>query len=383
MRRNFTPIKFDGNRELEDVYISFMVISMLKQPISKDSKIVLSSFPRGVALLDLIDRLDIFIDYPEPKEQHVIQQTAITLRFAKWALRYNAIDFEDIRFPLLAPLLVMAQRMDPGKPFEILLRTVIVFVLGLGSSQDSTWETRFPIFTGSCVGKNKLLLNKEQPVSFVPAVGHAGLSRKSDTFFFQSLLRNQSEIWRHKMHSSDWPAAFRFLIKPSSVIHPGPQSASPHILFSGLSSEKAIAAWALKQNSKENLITWSIIQEEITKATPLLDVKDVCLVITMLHLGIQIQKAMQSSDKILLSEGSWSYIPSSMALEKQAGQRASVLTVPSRMEVRILGPNGLEKLIGSSNTAALESLCTSRQNDPGLFISALNILPPFPTNPAR
>ena len=139
----------------------------------------------------------------------------------------------------------------------------------------------------------------------------------------------------------------------------------------------------MKQNSLANSISWAIIQNEITKAAPLLAVKNVCLVITALHLGQEVLDVMGTKSRrtssLFLASGNWTVRNGALQQVKpstRAGRNKNLvkLRIPDRLELLILGQEDLKSLVGEDNLLALQQLVTDRRKSiPSLFQSILEI----------
>jgi hypothetical protein len=175
------------------------------------------------------------------------------------------------------------------------------------------------------------------------------------------------------MNPKDWRAAFDYLILPSSVVQPAPISDSPDLLINGLDDE-AVVAWAVKHNSPtdKDVVSWENIQVEIYKAEPLLDVKNVCLVISALNLCEEVQNVLDrcKSGSMLLGSGEWKLSPQSWTLSTVAG--VLKLKIQPKMQVLLLGSVALRSFIGHQSMRALHLLCDEqRRKYASLYVAAL------------
>ena len=371
---------FIGDRHLEvlEIYVALMAISLLKQPMLPHESVFMTGSSSAIHLLQLLDHLKLCIERPE--RSGVSNQDMLCFRFSEWSLRRIREQFllPDLRFALLAPVLRAAAALDGCPPFELILRISLVSAMGLAASSTDRWADRFPVFANTLVAENSLRLSRSKPVSLVPAVDQAIAPIQSETDVIER-FGSESQVWRRKMSSRDWPRAFCELVGPSSIVQPPPGSASPDLIFSGLDTETSMTAWAIKYNTESDPVTFAVVQEEVHKAASLLEVKDVCLVIAAMHLDTEIRGALASlrSNRLLL----WGHIglTGEGVLVDRPRASESRVRIPDGMNVLVLGSKALGSVVGHANLAALGSLGDVRQRGQlRLYIEALQPPPPPP-----
>jgi hypothetical protein len=372
---------------LQELYLAFMMLAVFKVSIYSCSEVTLTlKADNKISILDSIEAMNVAIDYPQ--EQGVsssgisgARKNLIQLRFPSWTLRRGLERgfIDDVRFALLSPLLPMADVLDSGTPFEWILKILLVFSLGRASCspEQGTWANYFPGFKASSMGSILSKINFNQPMSFVPAVGFLNTTSMEKSIF-QEGSASQTTIWEMKMNPKDWKLAFRILVQPYSFVLPGPQSASPDFIYNGATTDSVITAWAIKQNSAGDSISWATIQDEVGKASWLLQVKDVCLVITALHIGKEVEDsiAASGSSSLHLSSGHWSVEVGEIRLNASPDSREQngvKLTIPHRMDLLILGKQDLSLLLGEDNVHALHELVKKRKCTPSSFLSILQM----------
>ena len=389
VRKYVIPMHNRMDIELQTAYLVLMMVSLFKQSVPSDSELTIGCGEK-FSILDVVEKLDIAIDYVHESEQAVSStksgESLIVFRFSKWVLRrvHEMGYIEDVRFGLLTRLLPMADLLDTGAPFEWILRVALVMSLGrVTRTQGScTWNDIFPFFGESLAGSVTFKIDYDQPLCFVPAVGLSNISLLPDSLF-DECCASPVTTWERKMSPRDLLRAFGKIVRPFSFVLPAPQSASPDLIFNGAPTDTMLIGWAVKQNSLANAISWAIIQNEITKAAPLLAVKNVCLVITALHLGQEVLDVMgtksRRSSSLFLASGNWTVRNGALQQVKpnmRGGRNKHLvkLRIPDRLELLILGQEDLKSLVGEDILLALQQLVADRRKSiPSLFQSILEI----------
>ena len=63
------PTRLGGDSEMMDIYVSFMVIAMLRQPLNLNACVPYTCFPNGINVLHLTEKWDIAIDLPVDEKE--------------------------------------------------------------------------------------------------------------------------------------------------------------------------------------------------------------------------------------------------------------------------------------------------------------------------
>jgi hypothetical protein len=116
-----------------------------------------------------------------------------------------------------------------------------------------------------------------------------------------------------------------------------------------------------------NPLHWENIKYEIYKSSKITDTTPLCLIIVALHLGPQILKTLGKEKSILLSEGNWFNLLmlltnryfSKGELKENGSQNDLKFSIPERMELVILGPEGMKEFLGETN---FNALCEFKKN---------------------
>ena len=193
-------------------------------------------------------------------------------------------------------------------------------------------------------------IDENQPVSYLPAI-KPGITPQ----FNHGIKRLvNSNVWKTQAPPSDWPYIMKHLFRANTIGHPAPKSHSPDLLFN---TKDAILAFANKLNSPSNPVTWPNLIEEINKAAFLTQVKPVCLIVVALHLGTEIQNALGNKSHLFLFANHWYNFDAESVGEKH---KAYKFFIPEKMEVVILGEEGLALFLGSVNLNALRKFVNDR-----------------------
>ena len=210
-----------------------------------------------------------------------------------------------MRLPFIEPLLETTNVSGlGGEPLEWLTKVVLAFALAqttTGNTSVRRWGEVYSFFRDSKLAHQEpISLDVRSPVSFLPKIMSQGNQKGEDAI--KELVNNPKQIWRTTATREDWPAINKHLFHPNTIGHPAPKSNSPDILFN---SENVMFCFANKLNVEDNAISWRSIEEEIEKASPLCNIKPVCLVITAIHLGQEVLSCLVKGPYIVISEGQW------------------------------------------------------------------------------
>lgn len=354
-------------------YSMLLLASFLQVPLDTRGEVALSSHTK-IHLLRVIDKLDLYIDpvvrgivSKEEEEEEEEGKHLVRVCFSQWTMRYlreKRTNLDARLLPVLPLWDVPAAVLGKGDPLEWLVRVRATYALSLGSAGhgELKWAELFDVFRGTLLANLAIAIDKLEPVRCIPKVVKNGDMPAAETL--------ASDPWCKSMGARHWRALFASDAFPVHTIgYPAPESHSPDVLVR--CSDSVVAGFVCKLGTTP--ITWAALRDEIEKANHLLTTtacEKLCLVLVALTLGEELQSSFRPGDatKLVLPAGKWRYCA---AAEKKLDQREPKkgkvegvlkLTIPPRMELVILGEEGLRSFLGAESVKALQELVRKRRD---------------------
>jgi len=188
-----------------------------------------------------------------------------------------------------------------------------------------------------------------------------------------SILKNHEQPWSRNMSVSELKKLVESeVFPPHTVGYPAPKSHSPDVIMQCLTQQplmRVIAGFQCKLG--DTPITWKVLQEELNNAEWWCNVCDeLCLVVVAFTLGAELQAAFGagSTNKLVVSSGRYT-LTKEKKLEKisqeqrtRGGSQEVKLEVPVKMQLVVLGDDGLQSFLGADAVAQLRTLLQTRAN---------------------